>query len=101
MNHSELLGVVSALARSRRLHVHACNDRSCQRGWPDLVVVGPGGIQYAELKIPPDQLRPEQRALGYKIQASGGRWSVWTPDGLHDGTITDALERISHALPIA
>jgi hypothetical protein len=77
------------------VHVHACRMLGSQRGFPDLVLIGRRKVIWRELKVPPDTLRSEQRALGYTLQASGQSWGVWYPGDLADGTIQAELEAIA------
>lgn len=87
MNHAELQANVFLTARRLGLHVHHCGMLGSQRGFPDLVVIGRGGILFRELKVPPDATSHDQRLLGYTIQASGGDWAVWRPEDWASGLI--------------
>ena len=71
---------VMALCREMKLHVHHCSlHRGPQAGFPDLVVIGRGGVLWRELKSEYGILKSEQRALGYTLLASGQDWRVWKP----------------------
>jgi hypothetical protein len=94
MTHGEFARLVLDQAAARGLHVHCCRMITSQRGWPDLVIVGRGGVLWRELKIPPDGLRSAQRALGYSLTASGQDWAVWTPADLESGRVEKELETI-------
>jgi hypothetical protein len=65
------------------------------RGWPDLVILGPRGACFAELKNPYRSLSPSQRRMGSLITRAGLAWTFWRPADLADGTIRRQLERIS------
>jgi hypothetical protein len=82
------------IRKCRGLHVHHCGMLGSQRGFPDLVIIGPGGVLWRELKVPPDDLRSEQRALGYTLQACWQNWAVWTPADLDNGRIEEELASI-------
>lgn len=92
--HYELQREVFTLARQLGLHAHACGMRTSQRGFPDLVIIGRGGVLWRELKIPPDQLTSKQRALGYTLAASGQNWWIWRPEDLASGRVRREMEAI-------
>jgi hypothetical protein len=99
VTHAELQARVLELAKGMRLHVHLCDmHRSAAMGaspgFTDLVVIGRNGVLWRELKIPPDKLRPAQRALGYTLCASGQDWCVWVPGHLDSGLIEKELEAV-------
>ncbi len=75
------------MARAAGVHVHSCNDPGCQRGFPDLVLIGRRGVLYRELKVPPDDLTREQRVIGYRLTASGQDYAVWTEADLASGLV--------------
>jgi len=95
VTHAELQAEVLKLAKRMGLNWHHCDMRRSQAGWPDLELVGDLGVLYRELKVPPDKTTREQRALGYRLLASGQDWSVWTPADLDIGAIKSQLEAIA------
>lgn len=64
-------------------------------GWPDLTIIGPGGILYRELKGPGGHLTPDQRKVLATITAAGGDADTWYPRDLLDGRIQRTLTAIS------
>jgi hypothetical protein len=65
------------------------------KGWPDLVVVGPGGSLLRELKAEGKYPTPEQRAwLGW-LAAAGQDAGVWRPRDWYSGRIDQELRAIS------
>lgn len=54
------------------------------KGWPDLFIWGHGRTISAELKIPPDTLRPEQKVVLESHARNGWETYVWRPDDLDD-----------------
>lgn len=52
--------------------------RVTRRGWPDWVLIGRDGVIFREVKGDGDSLTSEQRAMGYRLQALGHDWAVWT-----------------------
>jgi len=66
------------------------------KGFPDLVIAGPGGVLLPELKSGTGGLEPEQR----KWQAALGEYGrVWREADLHDGTIERELRALRKARP--
>lgn len=95
MTHARLQNLIIGEAGSLLLHVHHCDMRQSEPGFPDLVIVGPHGVLWRELKVPPDELSSEQRALGYTLIAARQNWKVWTPDDLVQGDVRLELESIA------
>lgn len=100
MNHAIFAEQVQALARRLRLLVHYCPDsRRCtgQKGFPDLIITGAGGLLFAELKIPGDYTTADQDLWIWTIfRVLGPRAVViWQPRDLEDGTIEKRLRKIA------
>lgn len=65
------------------------------KGFPDCVIVGPGGSLLRELKSATGSLSREQREwLGW-LKAAGLDADVWKPSDWHSGRIQDELRAIS------
>lgn len=64
-------------------------------GFPDLVIVGPGGVLFRELKTERGTLGPEQRVWRDCLLAAGADWAVWRPVELTSGLIHNELKSIS------
>lgn len=60
-------------------------------GFPDLVIVGPGGTLFRELKVPPNSTTPEQRAWLDALVDAGCDAKVWTPQDWQDRRILAEL----------
>lgn len=60
---------------------HEVDSRRSRKGFPDLVIVGPGGVVFAELKAQNGRVTAEQRDwLADLTTAPGGhRAEVWRP----------------------
>ena len=80
MNHAQLQAEIVGLALELGLHCHHCPMLTSSPGFPDLIIIGDRGVLWRELKVPPDRLTSEQRALGYRLQAAGQNWDVWSPE---------------------
>lgn len=90
------MSLVVSAALDRGLHVHTCDMRTgTSLGFPDLVIIGRKDILWREIKIPPDDLRPAQRATKYRLQALRENWAIWTPADWTSGRIEEELESVS------
>lgn len=66
-------------------------------GFPDLVIVGPGGVLFRELKTERGQLGPEQTLWGEALTAGGADWGVWRPGDMRSGRIESELSELRRA----
>lgn len=64
-------------------------------GWPDLVLVGPHGILYRELKGAKGQATSAQQAWLSALHDAGADTGIWRPHHWHDGVIRRELGRIA------
>lgn len=62
------------------------------KGFPDLVVVGPGGVLYRELKSDRGSLTADQREWLTALTAAGVDADVWKPAHWHGGQILHQLK---------
>jgi hypothetical protein len=94
---------VIALTHDRHLWVAVLNPaRFNQRiagnkGFPDLMVVGPGGVLFRELKTMDGMsrgLRPDQVTWRDRLKAAGQDWETWMPLDLDSGRIEKELAAI-------
>lgn len=76
-------------------HVRDSRRGGGMPGWPDWVIIGPGGILYRELKAEHGIVEPDQRRMGALISRAGGDWDVWRPRDLFSGVILLQLTAIS------
>jgi VRR-NUC domain len=53
--------------------------RDIGAGFPDLVLAGPGGHLFAELKTTNGRMTPDQTTWAWRLRASGAPYTVWTP----------------------
>lgn len=87
----------AVLDLARRLGVyafHVPDSRRCPPGWPDLTLVGDGGLLFRELKTARGRVRPEQAALGATLTTIGQDWALWRPADLRSGRVLAELQAI-------
>lgn len=49
------------------------------KGWPDLVLVGPGGVMFREIKGQKEPLTPEQQQWQIDLAVARADVGVWRP----------------------
>lgn len=66
-----------------RLHgcrvYHTHDSRRSEKGWPDLVIVGPRGVLFRELKADRGRVKPEQWEWIEALKLAGQDAGVWRP----------------------
>ena len=71
---------VIELAQLRGWYVyHNPDSRRSAAGWPDLVLIRPPRIVYAELKTDKGRLRASQRDVLRMLEDCGAETHVWRP----------------------
>lgn len=102
MSEADLLRGVLALCAE--LHIVAFHSfdtkRDTVKGWPDLVLIGPHDVAFAELKGMSGQPSSEQTKLKYKIRSTGHAWMLWTPREWKSGEIRAILESMLQEPPV-
>lgn len=73
---------------------HDVDSRRNKAGFPDLVIVGPGGILWRELKKSTGRTSKAQDEWGAALRAAGQDWAVWKPGDMRSGRIRSELEAI-------
>jgi len=97
MVEADLERFVRWLTRQRSLpafHVINSRRRVTLAGWPDWVIVGTS-VLFRELKTGRGRPSADQLALGERITAAGGDWSIWRPSDLKSGRIEAELDAIT------
>ena len=61
---------------------HDNDSRRNKAGLPDLIVVGPHGVLFRELKTTTGRVTPEQRDWLVELAAAGADADVWRPTDL-------------------
>ncbi len=96
MTEKQLEGHLAAKCRSLSLlRYHTLRSVGSEPGFPDDVIVGPSGVLYAEMKTAKGKVSPAQEKWLDALRAAGQEAVVWRPSDLFDGTIDDALVRLS------
>ena len=85
MTGRELIGLILPCAALCGVMVHHEPDSralmaGCARGWPDLVLAGPNGVLFREVKGSNDRLSPAQMEWGAVLLGAGLDWGRWRPD---------------------
>ncbi|HUX72257.1 MAG TPA: VRR-NUC domain-containing protein [Cellulomonadaceae bacterium] len=96
MTESDLLGSVRRIAKDLGLRAYHTHDsRRSEPGFPDLVIVGPDGVLYRELKTQKGRVRPEQTAWITDLIRAGQNAGLWRPTDLLNGTVLDDMRTIT------
>lgn len=67
------------------------------KGFPDCVLVGPGGVLFRELKSGDGRLSPEQTVWLSALAGAGADAGVWRPADLREGRIEAQIRAIRRA----
>jgi hypothetical protein len=101
LTHDELLAEVLRRCAGRNLAAVPHNPArfnqraAASNGFPDVMIVGPGGVLYRELKTPGSpNLAPNQTLWKYRLKAAGQNWDIWTPRDLDSGRIDTELANL-------
>lgn len=78
---------------------HTRDSRGSAAGFPDLNIVGPRGIIYAELKSAHGKTSIDQRCWEAGIREAGGTYYLWRPEDWHSGDIRQVLEGLCARAP--
>lgn len=70
-----------------KVHPDSRRDRDSDRGFPDLVIAGLGGVLWRELKDQHDTPSPGQLAWADTLRAAGQDWAIWRPLDLLSGAV--------------
>ena len=78
---------------------HHCRDsRLCDggSGLPDLIIAGPAGVIFAEVKPGTwSTVRPQQTTWKHMLLAAGARWVLWTEADVDSGKVRADLASIA------
>lgn len=76
-------------------HFHKRNSIGSAPGWPDLVILGPSGGLFRELKVLHGRLSPDQKMVSGMLRFTGFDFAKWDPADLYSGRIRAELEAIA------
>jgi VRR-NUC domain len=77
------------------LRYHTHDARRSPKGFPDLVLCGPGGVLFRELKTQRGIVRPEQQQWLDALAAANADAGVWRPADLLSGRIAREVANIA------
>jgi hypothetical protein len=89
---------VISRCKARRLRAYHTrfSIQSTEDGFPDLVINGPGGLMFRELKGDGKEPTLEQYAYLEWLRESGADADWWCPDDLFSGRIDRELDALRH-----
>lgn len=84
---SRVLGLCARMPQLYTLHVRPARTLDGWRtpvsgdgkGFPDLLIVGPGGLIFRELKSTKGRLTADQAVWRDRLLAAGQDWAIWRP----------------------
>lgn len=104
MSENDLQTAVIDLAQLLKLRVAHFRPARTTTGWvtpiqgdpgfPDLVIVGPYGLIFRELKSKIGRLSTDQNQWILDLKAAGQNVAIWRPEDLTNGTIMRQLRAI-------
>ena len=96
MTETQLMERIRALIRWQKLSAFHAYDsrRSWGRGFPDVLVVGRGGILFREVKSATGTTTGDQDWWGWLLTEAGADYAIWRPADLESGRIQQELAGI-------
>jgi hypothetical protein len=106
MGEQDLQGAVIDLCRLLHLRVAHFRPARTGRGWrtpvqadgagfPDLVIVGPGGVAFRELKSDRGRLSADQKLWRDALYDAGADHWVWRPTDWTNGLVNEELRMLA------
>lgn len=105
VSEDDLLRAVIDLADQLGVHVHHCRPARTERGWvtpiqgdagfPDLVLAGPGGVLFAELKSGEGRMTKHQSDWRVALAKAGATVVIWRPADMASGDIPTEMQRLA------
>lgn len=95
VTETELYESIRQLTRTLGLRLYHTHDsRRSYSGFPDIVIVGPGGVLFRELKRQDEYPTAAQRAWLEALTAAGADAAVWGPADMRTMRIPFDLQRL-------
>jgi len=95
MSEKQLQAAVEQMCRLLQLrHYHSWTSIHSGRGFPDLVIAGPSGVLWRELKRQKEHPTPPQQAWLDTLHAAGQDAGIWRPSDLTDGRVLNELRAL-------
>ena len=103
MSEARYLSLVVLFCRRMGLLVFHAYDgfRVTEPGFVDLVICGPHGVIFAELKVKGGLLRVAQARWRRGLKAAGADYRVYTEDDWYCGKVQRDLELLAGETPLA
>lgn len=108
-SEAALLRQVMQLCQLLHLSVHHCRPARTAHGWrtpiqgdsgfPDLVIAGPQGVLFRELKGSRGRLAAHQQQWCDVLVAAGHDWGMWRPRDLKSGRVEAELKQVAGRAP--
>lgn len=96
MTEVELNTHIRVMVAQRQLFGYQVrNSVGSAAGWPDWVLVGPGGLLFRELKAEGGIVSTDQSIVGRKLKAAGQDWDIWRPSDLQAGIIAMEMDGLA------
>lgn len=96
------LGWIAEWAERYGVLVHHCGDsRRCTgaRGLPDVILAGPRGVLFVELKSSNHGMTTEQRNWHWMLKAGGAQVATWLPSHFRNGNAEAQIAKIGRGDP--
>src|SRR5215469_3352029 len=98
MSETELDNQIRAIAKDLGLkRYHTFDSRKSPSGFPDLVLAGPGGVLFRELKRQDKKPTAAQQEWLTVLTQAGQDAGVWRPSSLLSGQVAHELTAIARA----
>jgi hypothetical protein len=106
VTEGQLVAEILALVDRAGLLAHHCHDsRHCSgpAGFPDLVIAGPGGVIFREVKSEHGETSSSQDMWGYRLLYAAPPflpplYAIWRPADLESGLIRGELNTLGGTL---
>jgi hypothetical protein len=84
------------LNRLPLLWYHTFDSRKSNKGFPDLVVCGIGGVLYRELKTADGSVSPAQKKWLQALADAGQDAGIWRPDDVESQRVWKELRAVAY-----